>query len=52
MDETAGGRRKLHNEELNNLYFTPSVIRMMKSRSVRWAENVARMGQKRNPYGY
>jgi hypothetical protein len=36
-DEVTGGWRKLHNEELHNLYSSPSIIRMIKSRSVRWA---------------
>jgi hypothetical protein len=40
-DEVVGGWRKLHNEELHNLYHLPSVIRMIKSRRMRWAENVA-----------
>jgi hypothetical protein len=37
-----------HNEELNNLYCSPSVIRIIKSRRMRWAGHVARMGEKRN----
>jgi hypothetical protein len=45
-----GGWRKLHNEELHNLYSSPSIIRMMKSRRMRWAGHVARMGEKRNAY--
>jgi hypothetical protein len=49
-DEVIGGCRKHHNEELHNLYYSPSIIRMIKSRSMRWAENVARMGEKRNAY--
>jgi hypothetical protein len=49
-DEVTGGWRKLHNEELHNLYSSPSIIRMIKSRRMRWAGNVARMGAKRNPY--
>jgi hypothetical protein len=36
--------RKLHNEELNNLYSSPSIIRMIKSRRMRWAGHVARTG--------
>jgi hypothetical protein len=36
--------RKLHNEELHNLYSSPSIIRMIKSRRIRWAGHVARMG--------
>jgi hypothetical protein len=43
-----GGWRKLHNEELHNLYSSPSVIRIIKSRRMRWAGHVARMGEKRN----
>jgi hypothetical protein len=35
--------RKLHNKELHNLYFLPSIIRMIKSRRVRWAGHIARM---------
>jgi hypothetical protein len=42
--------RKLHNEELHNLYSSPSIIRMMNSRRMRWAGHVARMGKKRNAY--
>jgi hypothetical protein len=41
-----GGRRKLHNEELRDLYSSLSVIRMMKSRRMRWAGHVARMGKR------
>jgi hypothetical protein len=42
--------RKLYNEELQNLYSSPSIIKMIKSRSLRWAGHVARMGEKRNAY--
>jgi hypothetical protein len=49
-DEVTGGWRKLHNEELHNLYSSPSIIRMIKSRRVRWTGHVARMGTKRNAY--
>jgi hypothetical protein len=45
-----GGCRKLHNEELHNLYSSPSIIRIIKSRRMRWAEHVARMGEKGNVY--
>jgi hypothetical protein len=38
------------NEELHNLYFSPNIIRMMKSRRMRWAGHVAQMGEKRNAY--
>jgi hypothetical protein len=48
-DEVTGGWRKLHNEELRNLYSSPS-IRMFKSRRMRCAGHVARMGEKRNAY--
>jgi hypothetical protein len=41
---------KLHNEELRNFYSSPSIIRMIKPRRMRWAGNVARMGENRNAY--
>jgi hypothetical protein len=41
---------KLHNEELRDLFSSPSIIRMIKSRRMRWAGHVARMGEKRNAY--
>jgi hypothetical protein len=44
-DQVIGGWRKLHNEELHNLYSSPSIIRMIKSRRMRWTEHVARMGR-------
>jgi hypothetical protein len=40
-DEVTEGWRKLHNEELHNLYSSPSIIRMIKSRRMRWAGHVA-----------
>jgi hypothetical protein len=40
----------LHNEELRDLYSSPSIIRIMKSMRMRWAGHVARMGEKRNAY--
>jgi hypothetical protein len=49
-DKVTGGWRKLHNEELHNLYSSPSIIRKMKLRRMRWAGHVARMGEKRNAY--
>jgi hypothetical protein len=49
-DEVTGGWRKLHNEELHNLYSSPSIIRMIKSRRMRWSGHVAEMGEKRNAY--
>jgi hypothetical protein len=45
-----GGWRKLHNEELHNLYSSPNIIRMIKSRMMRWAGHVACMKAKRNAY--
>jgi hypothetical protein len=47
-DEVIGGWRNLHNGELHNLYCSPSIIRIMKSRRMRWTGNVAQMGEKRN----
>jgi hypothetical protein len=49
-DEVIGSWRKLHNEELHNLYSSPSLIRIIKSRRISWAGNVARMGEARNSY--
>jgi hypothetical protein len=49
-DGVTGGWRKLHNEELHNLFSSTSIIRIMKSGSMRWAGHVARMGEKRNVY--
>jgi hypothetical protein len=49
-DGVTGGWRKLHNEELHNLYSSPSKMRIIKSRRMRWAGHVARMGEKRNVY--
>jgi hypothetical protein len=46
-DEIIGGWRKLHNEELHNLYPSPNIIRMIKSRRVRLAGQVARVGRRR-----
>jgi hypothetical protein len=49
-DEVMGEWRKLHNEELRDLYSSPSIIRIITSRRMRWAGHVARMGEKRNAY--
>jgi hypothetical protein len=49
-DEVTGKWIKLHNEELNNLYSSPSIVRVMKSRRMRWAGHVARMGEGRGVY--
>jgi hypothetical protein len=49
-DKVMEGWRKLHNEEPHNLYSSPSIIKMIKSRMMRWAGHVARMGVKRNAY--
>jgi hypothetical protein len=49
-NEMTGGWRKLHNEELHNLYSSPSIIRMIMPRRMRWAEHVARIGEKRNAH--
>jgi hypothetical protein len=51
-DEVTGGWRKLHNEEFHNLYFSPSIIKMIKSRRMRWARRVARMGRRGMHIGY
>jgi hypothetical protein len=45
-----GGWRKLYNDELHNLYSSPSTIRITKLRGMRWVGHVARMGEKRNVY--
>jgi hypothetical protein len=49
-DEVTGDWRKLHNEELHNLYPSPIIFRKIKSRRMRWAENVATNGENRNAY--
>jgi hypothetical protein len=50
LDEVRRRCRKLHNEELRGLYSSPSIIRIIKSRRMRWAGHVARMEKKRNVY--
>jgi hypothetical protein len=49
-DGVTGEWRKLHNEELHDLYISPSIIRIIRSRRMRWSGHVARMGEKRNAY--
>jgi hypothetical protein len=49
-DEVTGEWRKLHNEELHNLYSSPDIIRQVKSRQMRWAGHVAHMGEERRVY--
>jgi len=49
-DEVTGEWRKLHNEELNDLYCSLSIVRMIKSRRMRWAGHVARMEDRRDVY--
>jgi hypothetical protein len=47
-----GSWRKLHNEELHNLYSSPSIIIIIKSRRMRWAEHVAQMGRRGMHVGF
>jgi hypothetical protein len=49
-DEVAAEWRKVHNEELRDLYSSPSIIRIIKARRMRWARHVARIGEKRIAY--
>ena len=49
-DEVTGEWRRWHNEELNDLYSSPNIIRVIKSRRMRWAGHVARMGEERRAY--
>jgi hypothetical protein len=49
-NEVMSGCRNLHNEELHDLYFSPSIIRIIMSKGMRWVGHVARMGEKRNFY--
>ena len=49
-DEVTGEWRRLHNEELNDLYSSPNIVRVIKSRRMRWAGHVARMGEEKGAY--
>jgi len=49
-DEVTGEWRRLHNEELSDLYSSANIVRLIKSRRMRWAGNVARMGEERGVY--
>jgi hypothetical protein len=49
-DDVTGEWRKLHNEELHNLYSFPNIIRQIMSRRMRWAEHVARVGEEQKLY--
>jgi len=49
-DEVTGEWRRLHNEELNDLYCSPNIVRVIKSRRMGWAGHVARMGEERGVY--
>jgi len=49
-DEVTGEWRRLHNEELNDLYSSPNVVRVIKSRRMRWVGHVAHMGEERGMY--
>ena len=49
-DKVKGEWRRLHNEELNDLYSSPNIVRVIKSRRMRWVGHVARMGEERGVY--
>ena len=49
-DEVTGEWRKLHNEELNDPYCSPNMVRVIKTRRMRWAGHVAHMGERRGVY--
>ena len=49
-DEVTGEWRRLHNEELNDLYTSPNIVQVIKLRRMRWAGHVARMGEERGVY--
>ena len=49
-DEVIGERKELHKEELNDLYSSHNIVRLIKSRRMRWSRHVARMGERRSVY--
>jgi len=49
-EEVTGEWRRMHNEELNDLYSSLNIVRVIKSRRIRWAGHVARMGEERGVY--
>jgi len=49
-DKVMGDWRRLHNEELSDLYSSPNIVRVIKSRRMRWAGHMARMGEERGVY--
>jgi len=51
-DEVTGKWRRLHNEDLNDLYSSPNIVRVIKSRRMRWAVHVARMDEERGRIGF
>jgi hypothetical protein len=52
MEEIPGGQRKLQNEKIHNLYFSPNIITAIKLRTMKCEVHVPRMGKKRNAYKY
>ena len=52
MEEVTGEWRKLHNEKISDLYSLPNIVRLVKSRRMRWAGNVPRMGEGRGVLGF